>query len=800
MENRIPIKLQNENFTQLELPTLLQKLSEFLQTPYGFDPFQELEVQRDARTIRELLQQVAEMMDLEGSEYVVPLGELPDIRPLLEKLRPEDSFLEAVELTRVKDNLEKFSELAAFFREHRENCPGLYRIAERIHSHPKIVQEIDHTLDERGEIRDDATPELRRIRREIHRLENEVKHLFGKLLKKYSEFSQDEIITLRDGRMVLGIQQHYVNKVPGIVHGTSGSGATVFVEPMESLRLSNQIQNLKIEERQEIIRILQFLSGLIREVRDDIFYSLENLGVLDFIHAKAELARQLQATVPQIGEEPRLKLLNARHPLLILKMGHQNVVPLSLTLGEDFHTLVITGPNAGGKTVALKTVGLLVLMTQLGIPIPAQPDSVVPVLDQVLVDIGDRQSLEQDLSTFSAHIVRLREILRQAHTHTLVLLDEIGTGTDPREGSALAIAVLKELTERKTLTIATTHHGELKAFANDTSGVENASMEFDLESLQPTYRLHVGIPGSSYAFEIARRYGLPEKVLQEAEKILGPDKGKLENILLKLNARLQEIDKERRELSIKLSEAEGLRNLYQQEVERLKREQKELRRKAAEEAEQIVKQANARIEKLVAEIRRTQAEKEKIREAHREIERLEESVQQILQETRPRFVPTDQLKKGDVVWIEDLRQEGELLSDPDNHNKAWVLVGEIRMKMDVSQLKKVARERTETGKVFRHREALPDKLEGGVTPELDLRGMDSYEALQAVDRYLHQAMEESWEEVRIIHGKGSGVLRRVVNDFLARDKRVAEKRFGKWGEGDTGVTIVKLNRGENANG
>ncbi len=381
-----------------------------------------------------------------------------------------------------------------------------------------------------------------------------------------------------------------------------------------------------------------------------------------------------------------------------------------------------------------------------------------------------------------------------------MLLDEIGTGTDPREGSALAIAILKELTERQALTIATTHHGELKAFANDTAGVENASMEFDLESLQPTYRLHVGIPGSSYAFEIARRYGLPEKILRQAEKILGPDKGKLENILLQLNARLQEIEKERRELSIKLSEAEGLRHLYQQEVERLKREQKDLRRKAAEEAEQIVKHANARIEKLVAEIRRAQAEKETIRQAHQEIQQLESSVQKILRETQPRFVQADRLKKGDIVWIESLRQEGELLSDPDNHHKAWVLVGEIRMKMDVRNFKKVAREEPESGKVFRRRENLPDKLESGIAPELDIRGMDSYEALQAVDRYLHQAMEESWEEVRIIHGKGSGVLRRVVNDFLARDKRVAEKRFGKWGEGDTGVTIVKLNRGEDSNG
>ncbi|MEJ2634831.1 MAG: endonuclease MutS2 [Calditrichia bacterium] len=795
MENRIQQLLSDENLVQLELPSLLQKLRKLVATPYGHPHMDGLSLDENLKTVEKMLQEVTEMVGLMQGGYSIPIGEMDDIRPLLEKLQPENAFLEPPELNQVKSNLQGYDEIARFFIDRKEDTPLLGHYAGRIHSHRAIVKEIEHSIDHHGEMREDASPELRRIRIEIGRLENEQKTVLNRVLKRYSEFSQDDIVTLRDGRMVLGIQQHHVNRVNGIVHGTSGTGATVFIEPMETLRLSNQIQNLKIDERKEIIRILQFLSGLVREVRHDIHYALENVGALDFILAKARLSMAMDAAAPQISEKPFLHLMNARHPLLLLKMGHQNVVPSTVTLGEDFHTLVITGPNAGGKTVTLKTIGLVVLMTRLGLHIPAHPDSIIPLLDRVLVDIGDRQSLEQDLSTFSAHIIRLQEILRQANTHSLVLVDEIGTGTDPREGSALAIAILKELTERKSLTIASTHHGELKAFAFATNEVENASMEFNLETLQPTYHLQVGIPGSSYAFEIARRYDLSELVLERARKIVGPDKGELENLILNLNERLQKVEEERRELSIRLSEAEGLRNLYQHEMERLQREKTDLRRKAAEEARKLLDDANAAIERTVAEIRQNQARRESIREAHQQIRQLQDQADQTLEETKPRFQRDQKLRQGDVVWIESLREEGELLSEPDSHHKAWVLVGNMRMNMDTAELKKISRKKAKSDYVFkRGRNEKSDELESGILPELDLRGKDSYEATHLTDKYLDQALEMGWEEVRIVHGKGTGVLRRVINEFLARDKRVEEKRLGKWGEGDTGVTVVKLKR------
>ncbi len=801
MEKRIPQTLLDENLEQLELPALLEKLKAHITTPYGYKSYHELELLYRETEVRKKLDEVSEMVGLMDSGYSIPLEQTEDIRPLLERLKPEDSFLEAADLLQVKNNLQTLDELSRFLRSHRESAPGLAEYAGRIHSHSNIIKEIDRTIDEHGEVRENASPELRRIRIETGRMENELKTLFGRLLKRYTEFSQDDIMTLRDGRMVLGIQQHYVSKVQGIVHGTSGTGATVFIEPMETLTLSNRIQNLKIEERREIIRILKFISGLVREVRHDIFFAIEHYGLLDFIYAKAKFARRLGAAAPQLtAEKPQLRLMDARHPLLLLKMGPQNVVPLSLELGRSYHTLVITGPNAGGKTVTLKTIGLMILMTQLGLHIPANPDSIIPLLDLVLVDIGDRQSLEQDLSTFSAHILRLREILRQAQTHSLILVDEIGTGTDPREGSALAIAILQELTERKSLTVATTHHGELKAFAYHHEGVENASMEFDLETLQPTYRLQVGIPGSSYAFEIARRYGLPSAILKQAEDIVGPDKGQLEELILSLTERYQAVEQEHRQLSIRRSEAEGFRNMYEKEMERLKRDKKELRRQAADEADRILEKANAEVERLVREIRRTQAEKDTIRQAHQQIDRLREETGKVLQETSPKTESAPELHAGDVVWIEHLNQEGELLSDPNSNNRAWVIVGDIRMKLDTTGMKKVKKKTASSRQVFRSGRPVDDGFSSGIQPELDLRGMDADQAMQAVDNYLNQAMEDVWDEVRIIHGKGTGVLRRVVNDFLARDPRVEEKRLGKWGEGDTGVTVVKLKKEEHHHG
>jgi DNA mismatch repair protein MutS2 len=794
----IPPALLKDNdetsLQQLEFPKLLKKLQSHLSTPFGAEELASLTFLSDANAVQNSLDEVTEMMGLLDAGYYVPISGFSDPRPHLEKIKPENAYLEVEALLEIKSTLLLMGQLAHFFREHKEESEKLYNYGRGIHYHRNIIREIEGTIDpgQPGGIYDKASPELREIRIKIRSLEAEQTKALRRLQKRYAEYSQDEIVTLRDGRMVLGILPNFVNKVNGIVHGTSSSGATIFVEPMETLQISNQIQNLKIRERTEIIKILRFLTGLIRQVRNDIYYGIQNIAVLDFILAKARLARELNASSPKIINRPYVNISDARHPLLLLKTGQEAVVPLSLKLGGGFNTLLITGPNAGGKTVALKTVGLLIQMIRIGMPIPAGSDSEIPLLSNILVDIGDRQSLEQDLSTFSAHIVRLKGILEKADENSLALLDEIGTGTDPKEGSALAITILSELTKRNVLTIATTHHGELKAFAHRHSRVENGSMEFNLETLEPAYRLRLGIPGSSYAVEIARRYGLPEPLIQQARKYVGEAKDKLEDLILNLEERIQELEKKNSELSIKNTQAEAMRNLYQRQLDELKKNKADLKQQAAEEAQRILQEANALIERTVQEIRQTQASRAAIKSAKTLIREKKAEVEKalIVEEPSPADIPF--LQKGDFVWVEPLGEEGELLEDSEGKNKVRVLVGNVKLTLDVSGLRKLDR-RPSGGKVIRTMTGEKiDTLRERTGPELDLRGLDSQEAIEETDRYLDQAIEEGWDEVRIVHGKGTGILRQRINEFLSRDKRVEEKRLGKWGEGDTGVTVVKL--------
>ena len=786
----------DENLIQLELPLLLNKLSDLIRTAYGHDHLNNIQILRDRKAVEKKLGEVTEMRGLLERGHAFPVAELPDMRPYLEKAKPQDAFLESSEINDIKVNLNLFLELKRFIQNHRKSCPSLIMYSDGIHSHASLNKEIENTIDPKGEIREDASQELRRIRIEIRHAESEQKTMLLKVLKRYSEFSQDDIVTMRDGRLVLGIQQQYVNRINGIVHGTSGTGATVFIEPMETLHLSNLIQNLKIEERNEQIRILKFLTGLIREIRDDLYYAIENFGFLDFIHAKARLSILLNASAPQITNSFKIQILNARHPILSLRNGIQNVVPLTLSFGDNLYTIIITGPNAGGKTVALKTVGLLANMVQMGLHIPAHPDSILPIFDSVLVDIGDRQNLEQDLSTFSAHILRIQEILREATHNSLVLIDEIGTGTDPKEGSALAIAIIEELTKRKTLTIATTHHGELKAFAYQYNGIENASMEFDVASLQPTYRLQLGIPGSSYAFEIARRYGFSGSLLKKASNFLGADRDNLENMIIHLNKRLQEAETERREFNIKLSEVEGLKTLYQNELNKFRNEKIELQKAAAEEAKSILTEANIMIERLVAEIRKTQASKSAIKEAQKKITGLKNKTEKFFQKSQPKSLLREEIHKGDQVYVRSLGEEGEVLEKPDSYEKVWILVNEVRMQLSISDLEKRQDKKKLSVRIFKQSQSDTDELKAGISAQLDLRGMDSFQAIEATNIYLDQALGYGWDEVRIIHGKGSGILRKKINEYLQKDERVEEKRLGKWGEGDTGVTVVKLRRNE----
>jgi DNA mismatch repair protein MutS2 len=779
---------------QLEFPYILQQLHHRLATSYGKQKLTQIRFFTDVSVIRTELEKTAELANLLSGGYTPPMSDFTDITALLERIKPQESYLEAPELNDLKRNLEGIAALRIFLNTHKAAAPTLSRYAAQLHVFREITDHIQRTIDRSGEVYDNASPELRQIRVKIRTQEHELKKVLQRVQKNYADYIQDGIVTMRDGRMVLGIQPNFVNRVNGIVHGTSSSGATVFIEPMETLKISNEIQNLHISERVEVIKILKQLTALVREVRNPILFNLEIIAIIDIILAKARLSRDLDGQIPQLNQTRQLILQNACHPLLLLKYGPQKVVPLNLSLGEQFSTLVITGPNAGGKTVTMKTVGLLILMVQLGILIPADSKSNIPIVNDILVDIGDRQSIEQDLSTFSAHILRLKYILEKAAANSLVLLDEVGTGTDPKEGSALAVAILTELTERKCLTIATTHHGELKAFAHEHPGVENASMEFDLQTLAPTYRLRVGIPGSSYAIEIARRYGFPQKLIEMAKIYIGSEKDRLEDLIITLEQRLQEAEQKIREASIKLSKAEALQQLYERQLKNFEEDKLKLKKEAQEAAYKILRDSNALIENTVKEIRESQGEKRVIKQARANLQKHKAELKKMLHEPASDSAISfgNSLKKGDAVWVESLNDVGELLDNPVDRKKVRVLVGNVTLTVDVNNIRPTER-RPHASKPTRSTTINIDDVGiDKVLPELDLRGMDTYQAIEATDHYLNRALESGWEEVRIIHGKGTGTLRQAVNNFLAKDKRVESKRLGNWGEGDTGVTVVKL--------
>lgn len=777
---------------QLEFHKILEILQGQLTTPFGPQALDSLDFSFDESLIQTRLNETRQMVNLLLTEDYIPLQGFQQINNLLDKIKPENAFLEPRELLQIKDTLQQMGELSRFIRDHGPEAPDLQIYARGIHYHQHVIHEIESKIEVSAEVFDNASPELRKIRIQIRQQQSGLKKILLRMQKKYEQYSQDDIVTLRDGRMVLGIVPSAMNKVNGIVHGTSGSGATVFIEPMETLQVSNEIQNLLMQERTEVIKILRSLTALVREVENDIRFGIENVSYLDLTCAKARMAIKLDGEMPQLSSKPMIRLTNARHPLLLYKMGREQVVPLDIELGKDFSTVVITGPNAGGKTVSMKTMGLLILMTQMGMLIPAAESSRIPVRTRLLVDIGDRQSLEQDLSTFSAHVLRLNEILEAADHDALILMDEMGTGTDPREGASLAIAILRELSQKGILTVATTHHGELKVFAHSEKNVENGSMEFDLNTLQPTYRLKIGVPGSSYAFEIARRYGMPDTIIKQARDIQGEKSDRLESLILDLERKSADLEKERGETSIKLSQAEAMRRLYERQNDELKTHKARLKKEAAAEAQRLLSESNALIENTVREIREQQAESKVVKNARQIIREQQDELAELLADQQP--IAADlSLKKGDTVWIQSLGETGELLDDTNDREKVRVLIGNVKLTVDVSGLRRSKEEQHSVDKPSRSTpgpqiDAVPET----VGPELDLRGLTSDEATEKTDRYLDKARESGWEEVRIVHGKGTGALRKAVNDYLSRDRRIAAKRPGKWGEGDTGVTVVTL--------
>ncbi|MBC7187895.1 MAG: endonuclease MutS2 [Calditrichaeota bacterium] len=785
--------------TLLEYDKVLNHLGALSTCELGRERIQGLRPFATRDQAQRALSLVSEVRDLIETDASLPLAGLQDIRGQLRKAAVAGSMLSVEECVRVLRTLEVIRRLCDFRKARVGRYPLLGELLAGLADYRQIETELLRCIDpQTGYIRDAASPELARLRREIVRQQERARQLLEQVMRRVAAQGalQEQGSTLRDGRLVLVVREELRSKVKGFVHGRSASGASLFIEPIETFEVNNLVRELRLQEAEEEEKILRRLTTLVGSRAEDLLRDMDTLAELDFVNAKALFSQRLQANQPALNEHGLVRIQQGRHPLLVLKQGHQEVVPLDLTLGEQFTTLVISGPNAGGKTVALKTDGLLTHMAQSGLHVPASPDSDFALFSSFFADIGDEQSIEQDLSTFSSHVANIRAIIEEAGPSSLVLIDEIGAGTDPEEGVALAMSVLELLTRRGCRTVVTTHHGALKAFAFRTPGVANGSMEFDPETLRPTYRFRAGIPGSSYAFQIAHRLGLPAEVLERARELVGPQKNTVEGLIAELEEKLLRYRRLLAEVEAKDRELTALLSDYRQRSAELARQTRALQKEAAERAEQVLRRANAAVEQAIREIREQQASREAIHAAKHIIAEQRAQVEELAKQAAeplpepPSPVETapGPIRKGDTVLWNRYGTTGVVASEADDSGKVLLRAGSVSTWVHLDELTKV------TGK--------PGRRKGGVTyqvtspatvgDEIDLRGLSSEEAIDQLSKFLDSAALTGLHSVRVIHGKGTGTLRKNVGEYLRSHPLIKETRLGAWNEGGSGVTIAEL--------
>lgn len=675
--------------------------------------------------------------------------------------------------------------------EKKAQAPVLSALAAGLALFPAIEKAVDRALDPEGTVRDDASPRLCSLRVQAKKLQNRIRDQLEAYIRsgETQKYLQEALVTLRNGRYVLPVKQECKQMVPGIVHDQSASGVTLFIEPMAVADLNNRLRRVEAEEEEEIERILAELSGLVGEAAPEILANLKILARLDLAFAKGRYSLALQATEPLFNTRGYIRLLGARHPLL-----EGEVVPIDLELGGEFHTLVITGPNTGGKTVSLKTVGLLVLMAQAGLHLPARSGSETAVFTKVYSDIGDEQSIEQSLSTFSSHMSNIVAILQEAAGEScLVLLDELGAGTDPEEGSALAVAILQTLHERRVRTVATTHYSNLKLYAYNTPGVQNASVEFDPYTLRPTYRLITGLPGQSNAFAIAARLGLDRSVIAAAEKLVDPGARRVEDLISRITGEKKGLEKEREKAALLRVDLEKKVEEYTEKLARLEKERDRLLREAREEARTMIRETRKKMENILRRLREAAGE-EQVSVANEARGQLAEMLRAMEPAAAPAGKAAEGIIPGKTVRLPHLGQKGRVL-DVKNEEARIELEGGLRVWAPLGGLVPVAPEEEQkpAGDGVKTVRPVISKKKM-ISSRIDLRGMTVEEALAAADKYLDEAVLAGLPSVLLIHGKGTGALRSAVSGLLREHPQVKGYRPGGLEEGGIGVTVVELNK------
>ncbi|RPH95224.1 endonuclease MutS2 [candidate division KSB1 bacterium] len=727
-----------------------------------------------------------------------PLHGLTDCRAELAEASVAGAALAPESLLHIAAVANAAHEVRSFLLKRKQNLPLLFEMSAAVADLKDIAKRIDQAIEHDGTIRDEASGELKHIRQSIRGETRSLEDKLQGILHRWGERGvlQDNVISFREGRFALPVRGESRASVQGVIIDQSASGATVFMEPLETLEISNRLRQLENEERREIHRILLELTALVHERIEDLVTTLYALIEFDEYYARGRLALRWDGVNPELSDRGRIRILRGRHPLLLERMKDK-VVPLDFEMLPPLRAVVISGPNAGGKTVVLKTVGLFCVMAAAGLFVPAAPGSELPFFAGIHADIGDSQSIESDLSTFTAHVRHLQEMVSDENPQRLILIDEIGASTDPALGAALAQAVLLELVRKQAVTLVTTHHGTLKAFAHETDGVENGSMAFDEQSLKPTYNYRPGLPGSSYAFEIAERVGFPKDILQAAREFAGTGMMGLEQLVSELSRKIEEYEKLRRESDLKLTEYAALQKLYTQRTKELTRMQAEVKAKAVAEADVMIDKASRDMEAAIRDIKKEKASRDVVKQARETFSEIRETVEKkrqeavkVLEPPAPPRPPLENPAIGNRVEIESLEGIGTIVSLQKGGKRAEVEIGGARLWVDANRLF-AAPEET---KSKRSRVEMKFTLDTQyVSDQLDLRGKYGDEALPMVDSYLAAAAESNLKLVTLIHGKGTGALRIKVHEFLNGHPLVKSYHDGGRNSDDFGSTVVELN-------
>jgi DNA mismatch repair protein MutS2 len=788
--------MEKEALKILEYGKITAMLAERAGSILGKERAEALRPSSDLAEVQDWMAQTREAYDIMAMTRP-PLGGIRDIRSILKKTKL-GAVLSLDDIMAVMSSLYAMRNVKKFFKELEMEVPVLKGWAHDIEIMGQLERNLDNAVDEHGNLRDDASMELRRIRHELKSSQRHIKERLSAVLHDAGNQKcfQDLIVTIRDERYVLPVKQEYRAHFPGIVHDQSASGSTLFIEPMAIVELNNDVKQLTMAEQHEIERILRSLSEQIGRSQEPLLANSDILADIDFAFAKAKLAKDMDAIEPLLNDEGRTRIFSARHPLI----APAKVVPIDIALGGEYTMLLITGPNTGGKTVSMKTLGLLVLMAQSGCFLPAGLDSEVAVYQNVYADIGDEQSIEQSLSTFSAHMTHIVSILQKVEPDDLLLLDELGAGTDPEEGAALAMAILEQLLAAGAGTVATTHYSELKTFAYTHDGIENACVEFDVKTLRPTYRLLVGIPGASNAFAISRRLGLGDSVILRAQQLIKADHAQFENVLNQLESEKMMYEQRNADIQERVRHAEQVERKAETVKKELSEQKAKILRKAKDDSASLVRRTRRESEAIIKQLKE-QFNDYGIKKRQQVMQDARKTLKEAAGRTRPilsgraydKPVDLQELQPGDTVYVAKLDQKGVVLSI--QGRELEVQLGSLRMNIKAKDCRFVshqAKEKTAHGGNRRRQSASFLTKTANVRREIDIRGLMVDEAEQVLGKFLDDAAMAGLSQVLVIHGKGTGALRKGVHQYLKQHKGVLDFAFAGLDEGGTGATVVEL--------